>query len=117
MLQKIIYKLGVKWRNPSLLRQFESLKKSDKWSIEKLQAYQFERLKTLLQFAYDHSPFYKKEFDEVGFHPSQMTSPDDMKVLPVIDKSVLIRNNGDIQSTYKFSSIEVKSGIQDIGPP
>ena len=42
MLQKIIYKLGVKWRNPSLLRQFESLKKSDKWSIEKLQAYQFE---------------------------------------------------------------------------
>lgn len=51
MLQKIIYKLGVKWRNPSLLRQFESLKKSDKWSIEKLQAYQFERLKTLLQFA------------------------------------------------------------------
>ena len=79
MLQKIIYKLGVKWRNPSLLRQFESLKKSDKWSIEKLQAYQFERLKTLLQFAYDHSPFYKKEFDEVGFHPSQMTSPDDMK--------------------------------------
>lgn len=60
MLQKIIYKLGVKWRNPSLLRQFESLKKSDKWSIEKLQAYQFERLKALLQFAYDHSPFYKK---------------------------------------------------------
>lgn len=133
MLQKIIYKLGVKWRNPSLLRQFESLKKSDKWSIEKLQAYQFERLKTLLQFAYDHSPFYKKEFDEVGFHPSQMTSPDDMKVLPVIDKSVLIRNNDDIQSTYKFdklqfsetsgssespcSSIEMKSGIQDIGPP
>lgn len=62
-----------------------------------------------------------------------MTSPDDMKVLPVIDKSVLIRNNGDIQSTYKFdklqfsetsgssespcSSIEMKSGIQDIGPP
>ena len=81
MLQKIIYKLGVKWRNPSLLRQFESLKKSDKWSIEKLQAYQFERLKTLLQFAYDHSPFYKKEFDEVGFHPSQMTSPDDMKAV------------------------------------
>ncbi len=117
MLQKIIYKLGVKWRNPSLLRQFESLKKSDKWSIEKLQAYQFERLKTLLQFAYDHSPFYKKEFDEVGFHPSQMTSPDDMKVLPVIDKSVLIRNNGDIQSTYKFDKLQFSETSGSSGKP
>ena len=116
MLQKIIYKLGVKWRNPSLLRQFESLKKSDKWSIEKLQAYQFERLKTLLQFAYDHSPFYKKEFDEVGFHPSQMTSPDDMKVLPVIDKSSNFPKLRVLPES-PCSSIEMKSGIQDIGPP
>ena len=87
MLQKIIYKLGVKWRNPSLLRQFESLKKSDKWSIEKLQAYQFERLKTLLQFAYDHSPI-SSDFPKLRVPPE---SP--------------------------CSSIEMKSGIQDIGPP
>lgn len=43
--------------------------KSDKWSIEKLQAYQFERLKALLQFAYDHSPFYKRNSTRSGSIP------------------------------------------------
>lgn len=46
-----------------------------------------------------------------------MTSPDDMKVLPVIDKSVLIRNNGDIQSTYKFDKLQFSETSGSSGKP
>ena len=92
---------------PLSFKTIRIAEKSDKWSIEKLQAYQFERLKTLFTVRIRSLSVLQKEFDESGFHPSQMTSPDDMKVLPVIDKSVLIRNNGDIQSTYKFDKFPI----------
>ena len=71
-------------------------KKATKWSIEKIASVPIRAFENTFTVRIRSLSVLQKEFDEVGFHPSQMTSPDDMKVLPVIDKSVLIRNNGDI---------------------
>lgn len=117
MFNKYIFLLGVARRNPTLFKQFDALKKSDKWSEEELRSYQFERLKSLLRFAYDHSPFYKKEFDEAGFDPSRMTTPEEMKVLPVIDKTVLIHNRNEIQSNYRFDNLRFSETSGSSGNP
>lgn len=102
MIHKIIYKLGIWKRNPSIPRIYKELLESDKWTIEQLEANQFEKLKKLLQFAYDYSDYYHKVFDEVGFTPSSMTSINDIKSLPIIDKKTLIEENERIHTNYKF---------------
>ncbi len=38
MFHKLIYILGSKLRNPSLKNQFDFLKESETWSLEKLEA-------------------------------------------------------------------------------
>ncbi len=105
MFHKLIYTAGVKRRNPSLMRYFDFLMKSDKWSIGQLHDYQFGKCKDLLEFAQKYSPFYKEHFEKCGFEPSKMESLDELKKIPPIDKQVLLSRNKDIQSSFKFDKL------------
>ncbi len=105
MLHRLIYYLGMLKRNPSLLNYYNFLKESDFWALDKLQKYQLEKAKVFLQFAYEHSAFYKELFDEVGFNALEIKSIDDIKVLPIIDKDTLLRENRRIQSDYHFKKL------------
>lgn len=42
MIHKLIYKAGVRLRSPELFTEYKFLKESEKWSIEKLEAYQLQ---------------------------------------------------------------------------
>lgn len=105
MLHKLIYKAGVKRRNPSLMPYLDFLMESDKWSIEQLSDYQLKKCKNLLEFAQKYSPFYREHFDRCGFEPSKMRSLEDLKKIQPIDKQVLLTRNGDIQSIYRFAKL------------
>lgn len=105
MFHKLIYRAGVRKRNPSLLPYLDFLMESDKWSIEQLSDYQLKKCKELLIFAQNHSPFYQKHFAECGFDPTQMQSLDELKRIPTIDKQVLLSKNAEIQSTFKFDRL------------
>ena len=49
-----------------------------------------ERLKVLTRYAWDHSPFYRRKWDEAGFHPDQLRSLEDFEAkVPVIAKKDL----------------------------
>src|SRR5689334_10953243 len=70
-----------------------------------------ERLRQVCQYAYDHSSFYKKRWDEAGFHPEQVKSLEDFeRKCPVIAKSDLRKAQeayppfGDRKSTRLNSS-------------
>ena len=102
-IHKLIYKLGVTKRNPSLMKYYEFLLESDRWPEEKLKQYQLDKCKELLVFAYEHSDFYRNEFDNVGFNPHEFSSLDDLKIIPIIDKNVLLEHNEEIHSKYEFS--------------
>ncbi len=105
MVSSLIFHLGMWWRNPSLQRYYNFFKKSDHWSKTQLEVYQLEKLKQLLEFAYEHSVFYKEEFDRINFNPSSLKSLEDLKQIPIIDKSVLLKENKRIQSNYKFKKL------------
>ena len=53
---------------------------------KKMKELQLERLKWSVRHAYDNVPFYKKKFDEAGFHPDQLKSLDDMRRIPFLTK-------------------------------
>ncbi|OPY66954.1 MAG: Phenylacetate-coenzyme A ligase [Syntrophorhabdus sp. PtaU1.Bin002] len=65
------------------------LKASEGWSLEQLQAYQLERLKLLLQHAYDNTVFYRKRFAQIGFEPGDFKTLDDFRDIPPIAREDL----------------------------
>jgi phenylacetate-CoA ligase len=48
-----------------------------------------DRLKVVCAYAYEHAPFYRRRWDEAGFHPGKLRSLEDFERVPVIQKSDL----------------------------
>jgi phenylacetate-CoA ligase len=49
-----------------------------------------ERLQALTRYAWEHAPFYRRKWDEAGFHPEQLRSLEDFETrVPVITKKDL----------------------------
>src|SRR3954468_17439370 len=49
-----------------------------------------ERLKEVTRYAWDHSPFYRRQWDAAGFHPDHLHSLEDFEAkVPVITKKDL----------------------------
>ncbi len=59
---------------------------------KKMKELQLERLKWSVRHAYDNVPFYKKKYDEAGFHPDQLKSLDDMRRIPFLTKQNMREN-------------------------
>ena len=104
MIHRLLYNIGVSLRNPILKKHYKFLLESDHWSLEQLQAYQLGKLKELLVFANQYSPFYKEEFDKVGFNPSELKSMEDFKRIPIISKQDLLAHSDEVRSNYPFKN-------------
>ncbi|MCC6008775.1 MAG: phenylacetate--CoA ligase family protein, partial [Rhodobacteraceae bacterium] len=49
-----------------------------------------QRLREVCDYAYTHAPFYRRKWDEAGFHPSQLKSLEDFETrVPVVTKAEL----------------------------
>ncbi len=102
MLHKLIFLSGQKRRNPSLAEHYAFLKESEKWPREKLRQYQWEKLKETLDYAYRHSAYYRRKWDEAGIRPEMIRTAEDVKKIPVITKEELIKFNDEIHSDEHF---------------
>lgn len=105
MFQEILYKYGARLRNPSLRHQLKNLKLSDKFSYGDLQALQLMKLKDIVSFAYQHSPFYNSVLRKLGFSADSIQTLDDLKKFPILDKNDLIIHKDEIQSNAKFNKL------------
>ncbi|MFA8300217.1 MAG: phenylacetate--CoA ligase family protein [Hyphomicrobiales bacterium] len=105
MLHKLIYNFGTRKRNPSLFNYYSFLKQTDNWSYEQLQELQLKRSKDFLCFVNKYSPYYKNIFNDLDFLPENIESIQDLKELPIIEKSDLLKFNEDIHSQYSFKKV------------
>lgn len=74
----------------------------ESYSINQQQAFIFERMKSLVEYAYNDILFYKEFYDRKSFNPKQLKSFDDLKRIPIIDKTIL--NEYDLEKR----SVDVK---------
>lgn len=65
------------------------LEKSQWWSHEQLEAFQFQELKKTIEHAYRVSPFYQDLYRRAGVTPDRLRSLDDARRFPTIDKNDL----------------------------
>ena len=63
------------------------LEKTQWLGASDLQALQTQRLRTLLQHAGRHVPYYREMFQRIGFDPDGVSSVSDLQRLPLLDKA------------------------------
>jgi len=85
--------------NRQFLETYEEQVNAERWSKKKVEEEQFKRLKETCIYAYENVPFYKKEFDEVGFDPYKFGSLEEFtSKVPLIDKEIVLQNMEEMQN-------------------
>ena len=69
-------------------------------SVDELRQHQLERLSWSLKHAYDNVPLYRKRFDELGVHPDDLISLEDLSKFPFTGKN-------DLRDNYPFGMFAV----------
>ncbi|WP_010149338.1 phenylacetate--CoA ligase PaaK [Serinicoccus profundi] len=73
---------------------------AETWSVDQLRAAQLQRLQTCVRRAYDGVDHYRRQLDELGVHPDDITSLDDIRLLPFTTKA-------DLRANYPFGMFAV----------
>ncbi len=80
----------------------------DLWPLDRQLEYQREELARFVRFSYLHSPFYQRLYENVDV--SAVRGPEDLQVLPVIDKEMLRANIDDIYTVPRKRGNESNTG-------
>jgi phenylacetate-CoA ligase len=76
----------------SFRTNLEFVRDAQWWPAERTREYQLDKLCNILRLAYEKTEFYHHTFDAVGFHPEDFRSPDELSMLPTINKQVVTDN-------------------------
>jgi phenylacetate-CoA ligase len=92
----------------SAWEKYQFLSESQWWPREKLEAYQWDKLKKTLHHAYAEVPLYRKLWQEHGIHPDDIKDRSDMRKLPIVQRT-------DIDTTIcSAQSSEFRKGLQGV---
>lgn len=99
-------------------RLLDEIRDIPRWSEEDVRRYQREKLAKLVRHCYDNVPYYRRVFGGLGLTPEDIKSPEDLKRLPVLDKSVIVANKADlIARTYAEKDLVKSSTGGSSGDP
>ena len=91
-------------------RQFDNL--------ATIQSRQFDAVKKLLQHSYDTVPYYRRQFQEQGFHPDDFHRLDDLSWLPLLNKNELRTNAAGLRSSlFQDQTLSHKKTSGSTGVP
>lgn len=93
MIKKAVNTAWFKYVN-GRYSHFAHLERSQWWSREEIEAYQFKLFKDLLRHSYDNVPYYRSLFNRIKLHPDRITCRNDIQRIPFLTKQD-IRNHYD----------------------
>ena len=81
----------------------------DAASRDELTAIQSEKLRAVVPFLYENSPFYRRRFERLGLSPGDFRSTDDLEKWPVVDKTEMMADAAEHPpyGTYTTTTDEV----------
>lgn len=80
------------WRYVNALFTFRQLLKRAHWDEHKLRKFQEEKLRSMVNYAYENVPYYNTLFKNMGLSPDQIKSLDDLNKIPILTKEEIIAN-------------------------
>lgn len=69
------------------------------WSNDRLCEYRDQRLREIVRHAYNTVPYYNKLFNEGGINPDSIKTIDDLKVIPILTKTIVNSHKDELLST------------------
>lgn len=78
------------------------------WNRNDILNYRDKKIHDIIQYSYEHVPFYKSKFTELGIHPDQIKGLEDLDKLPIIDKTT-VRDNYDLFISNEYVGKHLKT--------
>ncbi len=85
-------------KGTSVLPWYLFFRRSLKWNTEKVYEYQCKRIQQLIQHSYNTVPYYHKILDDHKIIPSEIKSPLDLKMIPILDRDAIQNNQEELLS-------------------
>ncbi|MCG2587068.1 phenylacetate--CoA ligase family protein [Rhodohalobacter sulfatireducens] len=79
-----------------IVKLFRFLKRSRDFSYERIVEHQNEKLKSLIQHAYKHVPYYRDLFNKHGIKPGDIRTKEDLPAIPVLTKEIIRERYDDL---------------------
>lgn len=86
-------------KNKTFVQTWKELDQFDRMNEDERKAYQLKALKETLIYAYEHVPYYRREFDQCGFDPKSVKALSDIACLPLLEKNDAVAAGNDLYST------------------
>jgi phenylacetate-CoA ligase len=90
--ERIILPLDDKLFNRPVNKYFNFLQKSQWWSEDRLNEYQNEKLRLLINHAYSNVPYYNETFKKLKLTPEDIKTKADLYKLPLLTKEIIREN-------------------------
>lgn len=101
----------------SILSFNRELKRSERLSNDELVDRQDKKLRSLIVYAAEHVPFYRRYFHESGLSPQEIRTQDDLETLPIITKQMMRENPddflSDLHKNYRSREVSTSGSTGD----
>jgi phenylacetate-CoA ligase len=109
--QRALYSLYLSLIKKPVFRYLEQLRESQSYPISRLREIQLDKLKSIVEYAYRNTTYYKEEFDKRDVSPDQIKSVEDLRLLPVLSKETIRNAFDDLLSQSHMQKL-----LHGIGP-
>lgn len=79
-------KIAIHRYGPKYERAVQELRERERWPRDRMAQWQDERVRELIQFAYQNSELYRRRLDEAGVRPGDVRGTEDLPRLPLLTK-------------------------------
>ena len=86
-MHNILFQLGYLLKRPMVLKYYKEFIQNDMKSVAELQKQQNDALKKLIEFCFNHVPYYQKLFKSISVTKEDFNSIEDLEKLPILTKS------------------------------
>jgi phenylacetate-CoA ligase len=83
------YKLFQQRYEGKFLIYLEKIRKNVHLNRDEIYKLQMNKLRKIIKYSYDNVPFYTEEFRKIGVSPKDIKNLEDIKILPIVTKSLL----------------------------
>lgn len=93
------YLLNARDGHHGLRRHMRAFQNCASMDQDALYSLSLQNLKSILTYAYENVPYYRKIWDVAGVHPSQLLTQSDIKKFGFIDKQTIKTHKGEMKSS------------------
>lgn len=104
-----IKKIILKVKFPQLEQMVSEFTQTDQYTKKEIEQYQLQKLQSLLQFAYNHVPYYHRAFTELNMVPEDIKTLNDISKLPILTKEIIWREGDNMRADVLLDGVKAAS--------